>query len=109
MLPSELKPEHFNSYPPQAKAFVSTNIALFRELPLSFLPGLLREAIDYDYRFPAERRALENETHNLAGLSAADRSQWLQGFARIALSTKLEHFDWVNNPAQFIEQLSAHL
>lgn len=109
MLPGELKPEHFNSYPPQAKALVNANIGLFRELPLSFLPGLLREAIDYDYRFPAERRALETEIANLAKLSSADRSLWLKGFANISLSPKLEHFDWVNNPAQFVEQLSAHL
>lgn len=109
MLPSELKPEHFNSYPPQAKALVTANIALFRELPLSFLPGLLREGIDYDYRFPAERRALEQEIANLAKLSSGDRFQWLQGFAKISLSPKLEHLDWVNNPAQFVEQLSAHL
>ena len=109
MLPRELKPEHFNSYPPQANSLVTANIALFRELPLSFLPGLLREAIDYDYRFPAERLALEKEIKNLSGLSAAERSQWLQGFSNIALSSKLEHFDWVNNPAQFVEQLSAHL
>lgn len=109
MLPSELKPEHFSSYPPQAKVLVNANLALFRELPLSFLPGVLREAIDYDYRFPAERRALEKEIANLAKLSPTERSQWLQGFLKITLSTKLEQFDWVNNPAQFVEQLSAHL
>lgn len=109
MLPSDLKPEQFASYPPQAKALVTASLAVFRELPLSFLPGVLREAIDYDYKFPAERRALEQEIANLAKLSSSERSQWLQGFFKITISPKLEHFDWVNSPAQFVEQLSAHL
>jgi len=109
MQPSDLKSGQFNAYPPQAKALVTANLAVFRELPLSFLPGVLREAIDYDYKFPAERRALEQEISNLAKLSPSERLQWLQGFAKISISPKLEHFDWVNYPAQFVEQLSAHL
>lgn len=109
MLPSELKAEHFSAYPPQAKAFVTQNLAVFRELPLSFLPALLREAIEYDYKFPAERKALDQETANLARLSPDERMQWLQAFATISLSPKLEHSDWVSFPAQFVEQLSAHL
>jgi hypothetical protein len=109
MLPSDLKAEQFNAYPPQARALVTSNLAALRELPLSFLPGLLREAIEYDYRFPAERRALEMELANLAHLSANERARWLDGFAKITLSPKLEHFDWINSPAQFVEQLSAYL
>lgn len=109
MLPSDLKPEEFKSYPPQARDLATTNLALLRELPLSFVSGLLRQVIDYDYRFPAERRSLEKEIANLAHLSADTRPQWLQGFADIQLSSKLERFDWVNSPAQFSEQLSAHL
>ena len=109
MLPSELKAEQFNAYPPQARALVTQNLSALRELPLAFLPGLLREAIDYDYKFPAERYALEKEIANLAGLSAEERVQWMLAFSKISISDKLEHFDWVNLPAQFVEQLSAHL
>ena len=109
MLPSELKPETFNSYPTDAKKLVTDYLAVLRELPLSFLSGVLREAIDYDYKFPAERRFLEKELANLSRLSASEREDWLEGFTKITLSTKLERFDWVNAPAQFVEQLSAHL
>lgn len=109
MLPSELKAEQFNGYPPGAKALASEYVSTFRELPLSFLPGLLRELIDYDYKFPTERRALEKELKNLAGLSAEERNQWMRGFTSISMSSKLERFDWINSPAQFVEQLSAHL
>src|SRR5207237_10344197 len=109
MLPSELKSEYFSSYPPDAKRLAQEYIGTLRGLPLSFPSGLLRELIDYDYKFPAERKALESELANLARLSESERSEWLQGVIRIALSSKLEHFDWVNAPSQFLEQLSAHL
>jgi hypothetical protein len=109
MLPSDLKVEQFNAYPAQAKDLVTKNLGVFRQLPLSFLPGLLREAIEYDYKFPAERKALEREIQNLARLSPVQRQQWMQGFVNITVSPKLEQFDWVNFPGQFVEQLSTHL
>jgi len=109
MLPSELKAEQFSAYPPGSKALAREYVETLRDLPLSFVPGLLRELIEYDYKFPAERRALEKELNNLAKLSTDDRKQWMQGFASISTSSKLEHFDWINLPAQFVEQLSAHL
>ncbi len=109
MLPTELKPEQFSAYPPQAKALVTQNLKMLRELPLSFLPGLLREVIEYDFKFPAERKTLEKEIGNLVRLSADQRRQWFEGFATITISPQLEHLDWVNSPAQFVEQLSAHL
>ena len=109
MLPKELKPEAFSSYPPEAKSLVIDNLPVLRELPLSFESGLLREVIEFDYKFPAERRSLQRELTNLSHLSSTQRAEWTRGFSAITLSTKLEHFDWVNSPAQFTEQLSAHL
>ena len=109
MLPKELKPETFSSYPPEAKSLVIENLAVLRELPLSFESGLLREVIEFDYKFPAERRALERELQNLSQLAPSEKARWMQGFSTISLSPKLERFDWVNSPAQFTEQLSAHL
>ena len=53
MLPSNLQPEHFAAYPPEAKRLAVANLAVLRNLPLSFLPSLLREVIEYDYKFPA--------------------------------------------------------
>src|SRR5215831_18996433 len=109
MLPTDLKPERFNSYPPEARKLLGDNIATLQRLPLSFLPSLLREAIDYDYKFPAERRALERELANLLSLTPAQHSEWFGALEQIQLSASLEKFDWVNQPAQFVEQLSAHL
>jgi len=109
MLPRDLKPELFSGYPPEAKKLVTNYIAALQRLPLSFLPSMLREAIEYDYKFPPERRALERELANLNSLSAEQLQDWLRGFAQIHLSAALENFDWINAPAQFVEQLSSHL
>jgi hypothetical protein len=109
MLPANLKPEQFNGYPAEAKRLALEYVDTFRKLPLSFLPNLLREVIEYDYKFPVERRALENELANLRSLSNAENEEWFRNFSKIQLSSKLEQFDWVNAPAQFVEQLSAHL
>src|SRR3984893_10051489 len=109
MLPRDLKPEQFSGYPPEARKLVVHYIAALQRLPLSFLPSLLREAVEYDYKFPPERRALERELGNLNSLPAEQLKDWLQGFAQIHLSAALENFDWINAPAQFVEQLSSHL
>jgi hypothetical protein len=109
MLPRDLKPDTFNSYPPEARKLAATYLAALQELPLSFVPNLLREVIDYDFRFPAERRALDNELANLKSLSPEQQKDWFHGFAQITLSPQLEQLDWVNSPAQFVEQLSTHL
>jgi hypothetical protein len=109
MLPRELKPEHFNGYPPEARKLVVRYIGTLRRLPLSFLPSLLREVVDYDFRFPVERRAVERELLNLSSLSADVLDMWFKELAEIRISPKLESFDWINAPAQFVEQLSAYL
>jgi hypothetical protein len=109
MLPGELKSEQFVGYPPEARKLVANYLALLRQLPLSFLPGLLRELIDYDFKFAAERTAREKELAYLSSLSATQLKEWFLEFAQIRLSSQLEEFDWAKAPAQFVEQLSAHL
>ncbi len=109
MLPTDLKPERFDGYPPEARKLVVTNIATLQRLPLSFLPSLLREAIDYDFKFPAERKALEKELAKIGSLPIEKFNDWFQGFAKINLSPEMENLDWVGAPAQFVEQLSAYL
>jgi hypothetical protein len=109
MLPANLKPEQFNSYPPEAKKLILNCVGAIKRLPLGFLPSLLREVIDYDFKFPAERKAVEKELSVLNSLSAEDAKEWFKGFAEIRISSQLENLDWVNSPALFVEQLSAHL
>jgi hypothetical protein len=109
MLPRELKPGQFAGYPPEARKIVTNYLATLQQLPLSFVPSLLRELIDYDFKFPAERKAREKELANLSFLSGEELKAWFEGFVQIHLSPQLEEFDWVKAPAQFVERLSAHL
>jgi hypothetical protein len=109
MLPRDLKAEQFAGYPPQARKVVAAHLGALQQLPLSFLPSLLREVIDYDYKFPAERTAIDKELANLSSFAPVQFNDWFQGFSRLAVSSQLEKFDWINLPGQFVEQLSAYL
>jgi hypothetical protein len=109
MLPRDLKPELFKDYPPEARQLVTEYVTTLQRLPLSFLPSLLREVIEYDFRFPAERKAVEKELANLSSLTADQAKVWFEDFTKIQLTSSLEGVDWVNLPAQFVEQLSAYL
>ena len=109
MLPRDLRSESFTAYPPQARKLVINYIETLRQLPVTFLPSLLREVIEYDFKFPAERAAIDKELSTIAALSALQAKEWFHLFQSIAISSKLENFDWVNSPAQFTEQLSAYL
>ena len=61
MLPRDLKSEQFAGYPPEARKLVVGHVATLQRLPLAYLPSLLREVVEYDFKFPAERKALEKE------------------------------------------------
>ena len=109
MQPAELKPGQFSNYPPEARKLAEHYTGTLAQLPPSFVPSLLREVIEYDYKFPVERRAVEKELQTITTLSTSDRAEWFDGFAQIKLSQQLVNYDWVNSPGQFVEQLSAHL
>ena len=109
MQPSHLKPEDFAKYAPEARKLVVAHLDSIRQLPLSFLPNLLREAIDYDFKFPAERSAIEKELTIISSLPPSALDDWFRDFAQMTLSPALERVDWVNQPARFGEQESAYL
>jgi hypothetical protein len=109
MLPRDLQIEQFAAYPPEAKKVIRAHLKALRELPLSFVPSLLREVIEYDYKFPVERTAIDAELANLSSLTDAQIEDWFQAFAQVTLSSALENFDWIDLPAQFVEQQSAYL
>jgi hypothetical protein len=91
------------------RKLVTNYLGTLQQMPLSFLPGLLRELIDFDFKFPAERRAHEKELAYLGSLPVGQLKEWFQGFAEIRLSPQVEGFDWTKAPAQFVEQWSPHL
>ena len=107
--PRELKAEHFAKYPPEARQLATRYLSLLQELPLSFLPLLLREVIQYDWKFPIERRDLDRQLSYLASLPEDERRRMLAGFAELKLSTSLAQMDWAGSPLRFSEQLTAFL
>jgi hypothetical protein len=109
MLPRDLQVGQFSTYPPQARALTVASLETLRQLPLSFLPSMLRELIEYDFKFPAERAAADHELSYLTSLSAHELSDLFFDFSRLSLPPALEEVDWVNHPAQFLEQEAAYL
>ncbi len=109
MLPSELSAEQFAAWSPGARNLAVQHLTLLQQLPLSFLPSLLRELIEYENAFPAERIAMDRQLATLAALSKPQLSDWVSGFAGIRLTAAQKQADWVNQPAHFTEDLSAYL
>ena len=109
MLPRDLKTESFAAYPPDGKALALKHLDVIRRLPLAFVPSLLRQLMDYDFSFPVERSMLDSELDILNSLSGTKRDEWFGSFSAIPLSASLENSDWINLPAQFIEQEAAYL
>lgn len=109
MLPDQLTPESFAGYPPQARELATRQIAILRRLPLAFVPLLLRELIVYDWKFPAERVDLDRQFMYLEGLAPGSFRAAMSAFAELKVTRELEKVDWVNSPAIFSEQFSAHL
>jgi hypothetical protein len=109
MLPNQLQPASFGAYPPEARQLATRQIALLRRLPLAFLPLLLRELIVYDWKFPAERADVGRQFTYLGTLADVPFQAAMAAFEQLKLTHELEQTDWVNSPAIFSEQLSAHL
>jgi hypothetical protein len=109
MLVRQVHAEQFQSYPPQAKQIATSHIALLQQLPLAFLPLLLREVIVYDWKFPAERDEIDRQFRYLENLTADKLSSAMSAFAKLKLSPELESMDWISAPSRFSEKLSANL
>jgi hypothetical protein len=109
MFASSLRAEQFNRYPPQAKRLAVAHIELLRHLPTIFVATLLRELIGYDWRFPAERDLIDWQLSYLGSLSQEQLRLLFAKFARIKLDPKLDHVDWVKEPALFSERLTTYL
>jgi hypothetical protein len=85
------------------------HLELLRRLPLTFVPLLLRELAVYDWKFPAERQDLDWQLDYLASLSAESLRQVMAPFEAIELPAAFGRSRWVESPAAFSEELTAHL
>jgi hypothetical protein len=109
MLVQQIRSEQFHNYPPQAQRVATANVALLQQLPLAFLPLLLREIIVYDWKFPAERDEIDRQIGYLGSLTPDQLSGVMSSFAKLKLSADLQGMDWIGAPVRFSEKLSAYL
>lgn len=109
MLPSELQAASFSRYPAEARELATRQVTLLRQLPLAFLPLLLQQVREYDWRFPAERQDVDRQFTYLMSLSPEQLEQAMAGFATLRLAPNLARTDWVNDPGRFSERLAAYL
>ena len=109
MVPSQLTLELFHRYPAEARRFVNDHLSLIRELPLAFVPLVLREVIALDWKFPPEREELYRQFAYLGKLPPDQLRNAMQPSSGLRLNPELERVDWVNAPNLFSEQLSAQL
>jgi hypothetical protein len=70
---------------------------------------VLRQMIQYDWCFPAERKQLSVQFDLLGRMDAASFDALMASFSVILLSPELREMDWVDHPQQFSEQLTAYL
>jgi hypothetical protein len=105
----QIRGEQFHNYPPQARHLATANLTLLQQLPLAFLPLLLREIIVYDWKFPAERDEIDRQVRYLGSLTPDQLSSVMSSFAKLNLSADLQAMDWIGAPLRFSEKLSAYL
>ncbi len=108
-MPADLTAAHFKNYPPQARTLASARLVLLRQLPLAFLPNMLRELIEYDYKFPVERLKINRELDYLESLSVANLASCFEAFSQIRFTEEQTSSNWYGRPLDFTEQLSAYL
>jgi hypothetical protein len=109
MQPHQLNSGSFSHYPPQGRAFAVKHLAILRQIPLALLPILLRVIVEYDWCFPVEQRTLDQQFDYLETLQPSSLASLMAPFAAARLPSEVSRIDWVNNPQQFGEQLSALL
>lgn len=109
MLPRNLHAGNFDKYPNEARSLAVSHLATLQRLPLSVLPALLAQVIEYDFKFPAERAEIDAQLATLGALSPRQFAAWVEPFETISLSSRLTHVDWVNHPAKFLEEESSWL
>jgi hypothetical protein len=107
--PLNLQVESFAGYPPQARALAIEHMEAIGRMPLLLAAAILRQIIQFDWSFPAERQQLTRQLELLGHLDAASFNSLVSPFASIPLSSELAKFDYVNHPQQFSEGLTAYL
>ena len=109
MTPGELRAESFTLYPPQARSFAIRNLQVLRRMPLILASVILRQLIQFDWCFPAERERLSRQFDLMSKMDSASFDALMSPFSSIKLSSELRGMEWVDHPQLFSEHLTAYL
>lgn len=104
-----LRESDFQKYPPEAKNLALQHIALLQQLPTAFTVVFLREVIDYDWRFPAERGELDDQLRYLGAMSPEKLQTTMAGFASLSAASTIARERWWVDPIASTEKLTAQL
>ena len=108
MLPSDLKAEQFAGYPPQAqeagRGQPGTACNSFRS---AFCPACCGKSSTTISSFPQSARCYRSGTRQpQLSFAGADQRIGFSAFSQLPSLRSFESFDWINQPAQFVEQLN---
>lgn len=109
LTPQSLSERSFLDYPPQAREMSTRSLPLLRTIPLPLLPLLLREMMAFDYRFPRERERIVSQLSQLQAMDTSRRERLLSAFQGLELPPSLAAMNWVSDPGQYLDALTAVL
>ena len=109
MQPGELQTTSFAGYPPMGAALARASLPLLRRLPMPLLPIVLREVSAFDWKFPREREDVRRQVRWLEEMPPGEFATTVGAFQELRLPAGLNGVDWVNDPAGYMEQLTATL
>jgi hypothetical protein len=82
---------------------------MLQQLPVSFVGFLLKELIEFDWKFPGEQQFIQDQLAYFEHFKPDELRVEMNAFWQLHLSRELESFDWINRPAEFLDKLSAYL
>lgn len=106
---AQVRESDFTKYPPEARKLALRHIDLLEQLPVAFAIVFLRQLIDYDWRFPAERAEVDDQLSYLGAMSPGKLQSTMAGFASLTASSSLVHEHWWADPIASTEKLTAQL
>ncbi|GGA67679.1 hypothetical protein GCM10011507_19030 [Edaphobacter acidisoli] len=106
---AQLRESDFTKYPPEARKLALQHFDLIEQLPVAFAIVFLRQLIDYDWRFPAERAEVDDQLSYLGAMSSDKLQSAMAGFASLSAASSLANEHWWADPIASTEKLTAQL
>jgi hypothetical protein len=103
-MPGWLTAQSFASYPAQGRELAVSHLPDLQKIPVALLPIFLVDLKSFDWKFPVEQAEIAQRIA-FAGTNPA----FLAGFRKIAVPPALDNPAKVDNPQQFLAEMTAYL